>query len=98
MRPSPSGNTRSRATFPASVRHALPAFGNNWLVLTKATALVSVIGLEDMVFRAAQAGNSVRKPFVFYLAVALLYLVITGVSDIVLRWLNKRYSAGVRTA
>ena len=35
-------------TFPAMVRHALPSFGNNWLVLTKTTALVSVIGLQDM--------------------------------------------------
>ncbi len=87
-----------RITFPASVRHALPGFGNNWLVLAKTTALVSVIGLEDMVFRAAQAGGTVRKPFTFYLAVALLYLVITAVSDVGLRWLNKRYSVGVRSA
>ncbi len=87
-----------RITFPAAVRHALPGFGNNWLVLAKATALVSVIGLEDMVFRAAQAGGTVRKPFTFYLAVAFLYLLITAVSDVGLRWLNKRYSVGVRSA
>ena len=87
-----------RITFPASVRHALPGFGNNWLVLAKTTALVSVIGLEDMVFRASQAGGTVRKPFTFYLAVALLYLVITALSDVGLRWLNKRYSVGVRSA
>ncbi|KUI99807.1 amino acid ABC transporter, permease protein [Vibrio sp. MEBiC08052] len=31
------------------MRHALPGFGNNWLVLLKTTALVSIIGLEDMV-------------------------------------------------
>jgi len=88
----------SRITFPAAVRHALPGFGNNWLVLAKATALVSVIGLEDMVFRASQAGGTMRKPFTFYLAVALLYLIITAVSDVGLRWLNKRYSVGVRSA
>ena len=66
-------------------------------MLAKATALVSVIGLEDMVFRAAQAGGTVRKPFTFYLAVAILYLIITAVSDVGLRWLNKRYSVGVRS-
>lgn len=87
-----------RVTFPASIRHALPGFGNNWLVLVKTTALVSVIGLEDMVFRAAQAGGTVRKPFTFYLVVAVLYLVITAISDGGLRWLDKRYSAGVRRA
>ena len=87
-----------RITLPASVRHALPGFGNNWLVLAKATALVSVIGLEDMVFRASQAGGTLRKPFTFYLAVAVLYLIITAVSDVGLRWLNRRYSVGVRRA
>ena len=87
-----------RITFPACVRHALPGFGNNWLVLAKTTALVSVIGLEDMVFRATQAGGSLRQPFTFYLVVAVLYLVITAVSDVGLRWLDKRYSVGVRRA
>ena len=87
-----------RITLPASVRHALPSFGNNWLVLAKATALVSVIGLQDVVFRASQAGNTVRQPFTFFLVVAVLYLILTGVSDICLRRLNRRYSVGVREA
>lgn len=87
-----------RITLPASVRHALPGFGNNWLVLAKATALVSVIGLEDMVFRAGQAGGTTRQPFTFYLVVAMLYLIITAVSDVGLRRVNKRYSVGVRRA
>ena len=87
-----------RITFPAMVRHALPGFGNNWLVLTKTTALVSVIGLQDMVYNAGLAGGSTRKPFTFYVVVAVLFLVITGVSDIGVRWLNKHYSVGVRKA
>ena len=87
-----------RITLPAMVRHALPSFGNNWLVMTKATALVSVIGLQDLVYNASVAGGSTRKPFTFFLTAALLYLVITGASDIGVRWLDKRYSVGVRRA
>ena len=87
-----------RITLPAMVRHALPSFGNNWLVLTKATALISVIGLHDMVYNALVAGGTTRKPFTFLLVVAFLYLIITGVSDIGIRWLDKRYSVGVRKA
>ena len=87
-----------RITLPASVRHALPGFGNNWLVLAKTTALVSVIGLHDMVYKAGQAGGTTREPFTFYLVVAGLFLLITAVSDVVLRWLNRRYSVGVRRA
>jgi arginine/ornithine transport system permease protein len=87
-----------RITFPAMVRHALPSFGNNWLVLIKATALVSVIGLQDMVYNAGLAGGSTRQPFTFYLVVAFLFLVITGFSDVGTRWLDRRYSVGVRKA
>ncbi len=87
-----------RITLPQMVRHALPGFGNNWLVLAKTTALVSVIGLQDMVFNAGQAGGATRQPFTFYLVVAFLFLIITGVSDVGLRWTNKRYSVGVRRA
>ena len=61
-----------RITLPAMVRHALPGFSNNWLVLAKTTALVSVIGLHDMVFNAGQAGGATRQPFTFYLLVAIL--------------------------
>jgi His/Glu/Gln/Arg/opine family amino acid ABC transporter permease subunit len=87
-----------RITLPAMVRHALPGFGNNWLVLTKATALISVIGLQDMVYNAGLAGGSTRKPFTFFCVVAFLYLLITGASDVGLRWLDRRYSVGVRKA
>ena len=86
-----------RITFPLMVRHALPGFGNNWMVLAKTTALVSVIGLHDMVYNAGVAGGSTRQPFTFFLVVALLFLCITGLSDLGLRWANRRYSVGVRT-
>ncbi len=85
-----------RITLPAMIRHALPGFGNNWLVLMKTTALVSVIGLHDMVFRAGQSGVATRQPFSFYLLVALLFLLLTAFSNIGLRYLERRYSVGVR--
>ena len=87
-----------RITWPQMVRHALPSFTNNWLVLNKATALVSVIGLHDVVWNASTAGRSVREPFTFMFAVLLIYLALTAISDIGLRWLDRRYSAGVRPA
>ena len=87
-----------RITWPQMVRHALPSFTNNWLVLIKATALVSVIGLHDVVWNASTAGRSGREPFTFMFAVLLIYLALTAISDIGLRWLDRRYSAGVRPA
>ena len=87
-----------RITMPQMVRFALPGFRNNWLVLVKSTALVSVIGLDDMMFRAGLAAGATREPFIFYSAAALLYLAITTVSILLLRSLEKRYSIGVKLA
>ena len=85
-----------RITWPQMVRYALPSFTNNWLVLVKATALVSVIGLHDLVWNASTAGRSVREPFTFMFAVLIIYLMITALSDVGLRWMERKYSVGVR--
>ena len=85
-----------RITLPQMMRHALPGFGNNWLVLVKTTALVSIIGLDDMVRKAGLAAGATRKPFTFYLVVAINYLLITTVSIYILKYLERRYSVGVR--
>ena len=81
-------------TFPGMIRHAIPGFFNNWLVLVKTTALVSVIGLEDMVFNAKVAGDTLRQPFTFYMLVGGLFLLITAVSDFAMKWLERRYNMG----
>ncbi|UXC19069.1 ABC transporter permease [Comamonas squillarum] len=83
-----------RITLPQMVRYALPGFTNNWLVLIKATALVSLIGLQDMTYLAKQASAAAREPFIFFLFTAALYLVYTSVSLWALGRLNARYSLG----
>lgn len=90
------GQVLRRITLPQMVRHAIPGFANNWLVMVKATALVSIIGLDDMVHRANLASASTQQPFTFYLAIALTYLAITSVSILALHALERRYSLGVR--
>jgi His/Glu/Gln/Arg/opine family amino acid ABC transporter permease subunit len=87
-----------RILMPQMVRHAVPGFANNWLIMIKATALVSIIGLDDMVHRANLASSSTRQPFTFYAAIALIYLAITTVSILALHWFERRYSLGVRKA
>jgi len=84
-----------RILMPQMVRHAIPGFGNNWLVLMKTTALVSIIGLKDMVRMAGLAAGATRMPFTFYLVVALIYLILTSISILILNRLNKRYSVGI---
>lgn len=84
-----------RITAPQMVRYALPGFTNNWLVLIKATALVSLIGLHEMTYLAKQASAATRSPFAFFLFTAALFLLYTWLSLTVLRQLHRRYSLGV---
>jgi arginine/ornithine transport system permease protein len=85
-----------RITAPQMVRYALPGFTNNWLVLIKATALVSLIGLQEMTYLSKQASAATRSPFAFFLFTAGLFLIYTWVSLVVLRKLNARYSLGTK--
>ena len=87
-----------RITAPQMVRYALPGFTNNWLVLIKATALISLIGLQEMTYLAKQASAATREPFTFFLFAAALFLVYTSVSLWALRWLDRRFSMGVKRA
>ncbi|MGY5707278.1 ABC transporter permease [Vibrio cincinnatiensis] len=86
-----------RILLPQMIRHALPGFGNNWLVLLKTTALVSIIGLEDMVRVSAMASGSTRMPFTFYLAVALIFLFFTSVSTGLLKLVERKFSMHTRS-
>ncbi|MFJ2412518.1 ABC transporter permease [Pseudomonas sp. SDT2931_S440] len=85
-------------TFPQMMRFALPGIGNNWMVMLKATALVSIIGLADLVKAAQDAGKSTYQLFYFLVIAAFIYLLITSASNFVLRRLERRYSAGSREA
>ncbi|PWB36123.1 amino acid ABC transporter permease [Pseudomonas sp. SDI] len=84
--------------FPQMMRFALPGIGNNWMVMLKATALVSIIGLADLVKAAQDAGKSSYQLFYFLVVAGFIYLMITSASNLVLRWLERRYNVGTREA
>ncbi|MEM5446477.1 ABC transporter permease [Paraburkholderia guartelaensis] len=88
----------TRILFPQMMRFALPGIGNNWQVLVKATALVSIIGLADVVKAAQDAGKATQAFFFFTLVTGAIYLAITTVSNLALHRLEMRYSTGVRRA
>ena len=74
--------------FPQMMRFALPGIGNNWMVILKATALVSIIGLADLVKAAQDAGKSTYQLFFFLMLARFIYLLITSASNYVLRRLE----------
>ncbi|RMD63028.1 MAG: ABC transporter permease [Alphaproteobacteria bacterium] len=69
-----------RILLPQMWRFALPGLGNVWMVLIKATALISVIQLPELMRNADIAARAVRLPFTFFFAASLIYLGITAVS------------------
>jgi His/Glu/Gln/Arg/opine family amino acid ABC transporter permease subunit len=79
---------------PQIIRAALPGYGNTWQVLVKSTAVVSVIGLGDLVGFANDAGKTTREPFIFFVAVLAGYLFITWASARILALLERRAERG----
>ncbi|MDX5299822.1 MAG: ABC transporter permease [Gammaproteobacteria bacterium] len=84
-----------RIMLPQMVRHALPGLGNNWQVLLKTTALVSILGLSDMVLAATEAAKALHAPFKFFAPVAAIYLLLTALSEWGIHRLERRFSRGV---
>jgi histidine transport system permease protein len=82
--------------FPQLMRFALPGLGNNWLVLLKSTALVSIIGLSDLVKAAQNAGKTTNEPLYFLILAGLVYLVITTLSNRIFKRLERRYNLGIK--
>jgi His/Glu/Gln/Arg/opine family amino acid ABC transporter permease subunit len=87
-----------RIVMPQMIPHALPSFSNNWMVLTKSTALVSVIGVSDLMHRASLVKSATGNAFGVYLTVCLVYLAITTASIWLLRCCERYFARGVRKA
>ena len=60
-----------RILMPQVIRYAIPGLGNVWLVLLKATALMSVVGLDELTRKGFIAMGATRKPFTFFIVVSL---------------------------
>jgi His/Glu/Gln/Arg/opine family amino acid ABC transporter permease subunit len=90
--------TFRRVTLPQMMRFALPGLGNVWMVLIKATALISVIQLPELMRNADIAARATHKPFTFFFAASLIYLGITIASNIIQQWAENRANQGVRRA
>ena len=90
--------TFRRIILPQVWRLALPGLGNLFLVLLKDTALVSVIGLNELMRQASVAVGYTKEPFTFYLAAAVVYLLLTCISMGGLYLLDRHANRGYRGA
>ena len=86
------GYTFLRIIMPQVWRHALPGLSNQWLVLLKDTALISLIGVDDLMRQAQLINTNTHQPFTWYGIAALIYLLVTLVSQVGIRKLELHFT------
>jgi octopine/nopaline transport system permease protein len=63
-----------------ALRFAIPGLGNVWQLALKESALISVVGLTEILRQAQVGAGSTRQPFAFFITAALLYLMLSAIS------------------
>ncbi|QYX55865.1 ABC transporter permease subunit [Roseovarius sp. SCSIO 43702] len=105
------GMTRAQAfrriLVPQMWIYALPGLSNLWMVLIKATPLLFLLGVEDIVYWARELGGTKTGRFTeyphgdwrmwYFLALLVFYLIFTRISEIYLEKLTQRLNHGQAT-
>lgn len=84
-----------RITLPAMLPFAIPGLANLWLIATKDTALLAVVGFNELTLATRQAAGSTKAYFTFFLAAGALYLLLTLFSNVIIGWVEKRARRGM---
>ncbi|KJK14125.1 ABC transporter permease [Pseudomonas sp. NPDC087612] len=92
------GRIFSRLVLPQMWRIALPGLGNLFMILMKDTALVSVIGLEEIMRHSQIAVTVSKQPFTFYMVAAIIYLGLTVLAMTGMHFMEKRAGRGFARA
>jgi len=78
------GRVMRLVVLPQLIRIALPGLGNLWMILLKDTALVSAIGLTDILRQTGVAARVSKEAFLFFGIAFLLYLALALISSVAL--------------
>jgi polar amino acid transport system permease protein len=84
-----------RIILPQAFVAMIPPWGNLFIELLKSTALVSLITLSDLAFKAQQMNQTTLKTVPIFTLVLLIYLAMSLVLTIGMRLLEKRASLGL---
>jgi len=101
------GQVFRRILVPQMWVFALPGLSNLWMILIKATPLLFLLGVKDIVYYARELGGSKTQAYEYphpdwrlwyFLGLLVFYLVFTSVSERVLARISARLSRGQATA
>lgn len=80
--------TMKEVIFPQAFRRILPPLGNEFITLIKDTSLTAVIGFQELFREGQLIVATTYRAFEVYIAVALVYLVLTTISSFIFKWLE----------
>lgn len=85
-----------RITLPSMLPYAIPGLANLWLIVTKDTALIAVVGYTELALATRQAAGNTKMYFTFFMVAGAIYLIITLFSQKGFAILEKRVRRGQR--
>ncbi|MGK9052704.1 ABC transporter permease [Neorhizobium petrolearium] len=84
-----------RVILPAMLPYAIPGLSNLWLIATKDTALLAVVGFSELTLVTRQAAGSTKAYMTFYLAAGVLYLLVTLLSNLAIGFIERHARRGM---
>ena len=85
-----------RVVFPQAVKNSIPAIGNEFIINIKDSSVLSVIGVMDLMYATKSVSGIYYRSLEIYCVAAILYLILTYLSSLLLAWLGRKLDVPVR--
>jgi len=85
-----------RVVFPQAVKNSIPAIGNEFIINIKDSSVLSVIGVMDLMYATKSVSGIYFRSLEIYCVAALIYLVLTWLSSVLLNKLGRRLDVPVK--
>jgi polar amino acid transport system permease protein len=77
---------------PQALRNMLPAFGNEFVTLIKESSLLSTLAITELTMVGQQVRSVTYASFETFIVVGAIYLVMTSITGMGLRYVEKKWS------
>lgn len=85
-----------KVVFPQAVKNSIPAIGNEFIINIKDSSVLSVIGVMDLMYATKSVSGIYFRSLEIYCVAAILYLILTWLSSLLLQWLGKKLDMPVK--
>jgi polar amino acid transport system permease protein len=92
----PERLVQRRIVLPQATRIVIPAIGNDFIAMIKDSALVSLIGVQELLWRAETTGRPARNTLEAFVIIAVIYWMLTIIFSFFQERLERRMAKGDR--